>query len=543
MTKHFLSYLQDTTKKIWNEPAVSDIELNKTYTYGEMAEQIARLHVLFAELGVKKGDKIAICGRNSSNWATTFMAIASYEAVIVSIMPDFTPESVHSLVEHSEAKLLFAGPVVWNGLDVAQMSNLEAVIALEEYKFLYTKNAEQTSVYDRWDEVFSAKYPNGFSATDVVYPTDNMDDLLIINYTSGTTSSPKGVMLTNRNLSSNVHFGQEQIPNKPGWQVVSMLPLAHMFGLTFEFAYQLAGGCHVYFLSKTPSPQVLMKAFSEVKPYMILTVPLVIEKIFKKSIFPTIHKPLMRVLWYIPGIGRVIKNKVRDKLMNAFGGRLLYLIIGGAALNKEVETCLKAIRFPYCVGYGMTECAPLLGYSEWRSFRKRSCGRIVDRMEVKIDSENQQSIPGEILVRGENVMMGYYKNPEATEAVFTADGWLRTGDMGVIDKQGNMFIKGRCKNMILGASGQNIYPEEIEDKLNSFPGVVESVVVEREGKLVGLVYPDPDLKNVNVSDLMAQNVLALNRMVPSFCRLAKIELVEKEFEKTPKRSIKRFLYK
>ncbi len=543
MTKHFLSYLQDTTKKFWNEPAVSDFDGNKTYTYGEMAEQIARLHVLFAELGLKKGDKIAICGRNSSNWATTFMAVASYEAVIVSIMPDFTPEGIHSLVEHSEAKVLFAGPVVWSGLDAKQMPNLEAVIALEEYTFLHTKTAEQAAIYDRWDELFQAKYPNGFSAADVAYPTDNMDDLLIINYTSGTTSSPKGVMLTNRNLSSNVHFGQENIPNQPGWQVVSMLPLAHMFGLTFEFAYQLAGGCHVYFLSKTPSPQVLMKAFAEVKPYMILTVPLVIEKIFKKSIFPTIHKPLMRVLWYIPGIGRIIKNKVREKLMNAFGGKLCYLIIGGAALNKEVETCLKAIRFPYCVGYGMTECAPLLGYTEWRSFKKRSCGQIVSRMEVKIDSENQQSIPGEILVRGENVMLGYYKNPEATEAVFTADGWLRTGDMGIIDKQGNMFIKGRCKNMILGASGQNIYPEEIEDKLNSLPGVVESVVVEREGKLIGLVYPDPDLKNVNLTDLMAQNVVALNRLVPSFCRLSKIELVEKEFEKTPKRSIKRFLYK
>lgn len=540
MKKHFLSYLETTIKSSWNAPAMTDIDSNTTYSYGDLAERMARLQVLFREIGLKKGDKIAICGRNSSDWATTFLAVAAYEAVVVSIMPDFPAESIHSLVEHSEAKILFAGPVVWKTVDANKMPSLDAGISLEGFDLLFSKQEKIEKAYNDWDKSFEKNYPKGFSIEDVKYPTNNFDDLLLINYTSGTTSSPKGVMLTHRNISSNVQFGQENIPNQPHWNVVSMLPLAHMFGLVFECLYQLAGGCHVFFLSKTPSPQVLMKAFADVKPYMVLTVPLVIEKIFRKSVFPTIHKPLMRVLWYIPGIGRIIKNKVKEKVLNAFGGNLKYLIIGGAALNKEVELCLKAIRFPYCVGYGMTECAPLLAYEEWRKFKPRSCGKIVSRMEVKINSKNQYRTPGEILVRGENTMLGYYKNQEATDDVLIEGGWLRTGDMGIVDKKGNIFIKGRCKNMILGASGQNIYPEEIEDKLNSLPGVVESIIVEREGKLVGLVYPEPDLKNAEL--LMEQNIIQLNKLIPTFCRISKIELVEKEFEKTPKRSIKRFLY-
>lgn len=540
MKKHFLSYLETTIKKNWDAPAMTDIDSNISYSYGELAERIARLQVLFNEIGLKKGDKIAICGRNSSDWATTFLATEAYEAVVVSIMPDFPAESIHALVEHSEAKVLFAGPVVWSAIDAQEMPSLDAVISLEGFNLLFSKQEKIAEAYAAWDEYFSAKYPKGFSVENVNYPTNNFDELALINYTSGTTSSPKGVMLTHKNISSNVQFGQEHIPNQPHWNVVSMLPLAHMFGLVFECLYQLAGGCHVFFLSKTPSPQVLLKAFADVKPYMVLTVPLVIEKIFKKSVFPTIHKPLMRVLWYVPGIGRIIKNKVKEKVLNAFGGKLEYLIIGGAALNKEVELCLKAIRFPYCVGYGMTECAPLLGYEEWRKFKPRSCGKIVERMEVKIDSKNQHRTPGEILVRGENTMLGYYKNQEATDEVLIEGGWLRTGDMGIVDKKGNLFIKGRCKNMILGSSGQNIYPEEIEDKLNSLPGVIESIIVEREGKLIGLVYPEPDIKNVD--SLMKQNITQLNKIIPTFCRLSKIELVEKEFEKTPKRSIKRFLY-
>lgn len=538
--KHFLSYLETTIKKNWDAPAMTDIDSNISYSYGELAERIARLQVLFNGIGLKKGDKIAICGRNSSDWATTFLAVTAYEAVVVSIMPDFPAESIHSLVKHSEAKVLFAGPVVWSAIDVKEMSSLDAVISLEGFDLLFSKLEQTTKTYNDWKDSFTAKYPKGFSIADVNYPTNNFDELALINYTSGTTSSPKGVMLTHKNISSNVQFGQEHIPNQPHWNVVSMLPLAHMFGLVFECLYQLAGGCHVFFLSKTPSPQVLLKAFADVKPYMVLTVPLVIEKIFKKSVFPTIHKPLMRVLWYVPGIGRIIKNKVKEKVLNAFGGKLEYLIIGGAALNKEVELCLRAIRFPYCVGYGMTECAPLLGYEEWRKFKPRSCGKIVERMEVKIDSKNQYRTPGEILVRGENTMLGYYKNQEATDEVLIKGGWLRTGDMGIVDKKGNLFIKGRCKNMILGASGQNIYPEEIEDKLNSLPGVVESIIVEREGKLIGLVYPEPDIKNAD--ELMKQNIVQLNKIIPTFCRLSKIELVENEFEKTPKRSIKRFLY-
>ncbi len=541
MKKHFLSYLETTIKKSWDAPAMTDIDSNMTYSYGDLAERIARLQVLFSEMGLKKGDKIAICGRNSSDWATTFLAVAAYEAVVVSIMPDFPAESVHSLVEHSEAKVLFAGPVVWKAVDIKKMPSLDAVISLEGFELMFSKQEKIANAYNNWNKNFEAKYPKGFLVEDIKYPTDNFDDLVLINYTSGTTSSPKGVMLTHKNISSNVQFGQENIPNQPHWNVVSMLPLAHMFGLVFECLYQLAGGCHVFFLSKTPSPQVLMKAFADVKPYMVLTVPLVIEKIFRKSVFPTIHRPLMRVLWYIPGIGRIIKNKVKEKVLNAFGGKLQYLIIGGAALNKEVELCLKAIHFPYCVGYGMTECAPLLAYQEWKGFKPRSCGKIVDRMEVKIDSKNPSRVPGEILVRGENTMLGYYKNQEATDEVLIEGGWLKTGDMGIIDRKGNIFIKGRCKNMILGASGQNIYPEEIEDKLNSLPGVVESIIVERDGKLVGLVYPDPELKNA--ASVMEQNIIQLNKVIPTFCKISKIELVEKEFEKTPKRSIKRFMYK
>ena len=547
-TKHFLSYLETSIKHNWNSPALSDYDGSLTFTYGEMAEKIARLHVLFTEGGIKKGDKIAICGRNSAHWAISFLAVTSYEAIAVSILPDFQPESIQTLVNHSDAKFLFAGPVVWNVLQSDTMPELIGIISLNDFELLESRTDKLTTAYTNWETAFSKKHPKKFSLKDISYPQDNLDEPALINYTSGTTSDPKGVVLSYRNISSNVQFGQDRIPNQAGWNMISMLPLAHMFGLTFEFVYQLAGGCHVYFLSKTPSPQVLMKAFTDVNPYMILTVPLVIEKIFKKTIFPVIHKPIMRILWYTPFIKNVIRKKVNEKLMAAFGGKLRYLIIGGAALNREVENCLKAIKFPYTVGYGMTECGPILGYEDWEQFEKRSCGKAVHRVEVRIDSKDEQRMVGEILVRGDNVMSGYYKNPEATAAIFTEDGWMRTGDLGVIDAEGNIFIRGRNKSMILGSSGQNIYPEEVEDKLNTMDYVIESVVVERDGQLVALVYPDLDAfksegAHKTIEEQMEQNRLHVNRLLPAFCRIKMIELVEKEFEKTPKRSIKRFIYK
>ena len=546
MAKHLFDYLQATIKRDWNEPAITDYEEKKTDTYGDLATQIARWHVLFKEMGIQKGDKIALCGRNSTYWATCFLATISYEAVAVSILDAFHADSVHYLVKHSDAKLFLVGDQVWKGLDAAAMQQVEAIVCQNGKELYYAKSANTQKAYSNWESLFAAAYPNGFNASNVNYPTANMDNPAVINYTSGSTGDPKGVVLSFRSISSNVEFGQDNIPNKAGWSMVSMLPLAHMFGLTFEFLYQLAGGCHVYFLGRTPSPQVLMKAFSEVNPYMILTVPLVVEKIFKGKIFPAIKKPLVQVLWNIPGISGVIRKKVHQQLMNAFGGNLKYLIIGGAALNHEVEKCLKQIKFPYCVGYGMTECGPLLAYSRWDKFKQRSCGSVVDRMELTIDSLEPTKQVGEILVKGDNLLLGYYKNPEATAAIFTTDGWMRTGDLGILDKQGNVFIRGRNKSMILGPSGQNIYPEEIEDKVNNMPYVVESVLVSRNEKLVALVYPDFKAMEADKKDPAAEMELMrqhVNRLLPRFCNVSGVEIVKEEFEKTPKRSIKRYLYK
>lgn len=544
--KHYLQFFQDVVKKYWDEPALTDFDGEVDLTYGKTAEEIARLHLILDAAGVKKGDKVALCGKNCAHWAVCYLAIASYEAVVVSILPDFSADSVHALVNHSDAKFLFVGENVWKHLDKTKMPALSGILCIHDYSLLASTSKELDKMHKEWDRSFNAKYPDGFTKADVNYPTDNMDDVTLINYTSGTTSDPKGVMLTNKNISNNVQFGQDRIPNRPGWNMVSMLPLAHMFGLAFEFLYQLAGGCHVFFLSKTPSPQVLMKAFAEVHPYMILTVPLVIEKIFQKNVFPIIKKPVMKVLWYTPGIKSVIRGKVKEKLMQTFGGKLRYLIIGGAALNKEVEACLKELDFCYTVGYGMTECAPLISYEDWQHFKPRSCGKIIDRMQVMVDSGDPQKVVGELMVKGDCVMKGYYKNPEATASIFH-DGWMRTGDLGVIDKDGNIFIRGRNKSVIIGPSGQNIYPEEIEGKLNNIPGVSESVVVDRSGKLTALVYPDKDalkeeLATKPIQEIMEEIKVKTNKMLPAFCRIAQIEAVDKEFEKTPKRSIKRFLY-
>lgn len=554
MDKHFFTYYNEIFPKMWDKPALTDYNSDISYTYCQFAEQMERLGIMFQQLGIKKGDKIVLCGRNSSNWAVSYLAIAAYGGVIVSILQDFAPDDIRGLINHSDARLLLVGPYVWKNFNVddtiiaEKTPALEAIISIADFSVFYNKNKQSTiSSIEDIESLYKQKYPNGLQKTDIAFRDDNYDDLMLINYTSGSTGTPKGVMLTYRSLSGNLYSGHKYLPNKPGDTLVSMLPLAHMFGQLAEFLFPLSGGCHIYFLAKTPTPSLLMKAFAEVRPYMIVTVPLVIEKICKKQVFPITNKKIFRTLWHAPfGIGPAIRKKVKQKLTKAFGGRLKYFIVGGAAVNADVEKLLLDIHLPFVVGYGMTECGPLIGGCYVHEFVARSSGHILPYNEIRIDSKDPYNQVGEILVRGEHVMTGYYKNPTETQAAFTEDGWLRTGDLGLIDKNQNIFIKGRNKNMILGATGQNIYPEEIEDKLNNMEGVVESVVVEREGKLVALVFPDlkGELEfSQSLREMMEENLRLLNELLPKYSQIFKIELQDKEFEKTPKKSIKRFLYK
>ena len=539
-TDHYFTLIQEVMRGNWNAPALTDYDGDHSYTYGQVAEQVARLELMFEHLGIGAGDKVSICGKNCSNWGLAFVAALAHRCVVVSILPDFTTESIHELVRHSDSKLLFVSPAIMKRLDAAKMSQLVSIVSLDDFSSI----AGQTVSSDFIDTWMKERYPKGFSIRDVHYPTENFDELALINYTSGSTGSPKGVMLTHRSLSANVVYGQTNIPNHPGQSIVSILPLAHMFGMMFELLYQMAGGTHINFITRNVTAPIMLKAFHDVQPYMILTVPLVIEKIFKKSIFPVIQKQPVKTLWNMPLINRPIRRKVYQKLMDAFGGKLEILIIGGAALNGDVEKCLKQIHFPYTCGYGMTECGPLVCYANWHTYAMKSCGRVVDHLELRVNSDNPYEKEGEILLRGSGVMLGYYKNQQATEEAFLDDGWMRTGDVGVIDHKGNVFLRGRVKNMLLGSNGQNIYPEEIEDKLNSLDGVVESVVVERNGKLVGLVFPDASIGNkAQIEQLMQENLKRLNEQLPAYEKVSSIELVEQEFEKTPKKSIKRFMYK
>ena len=544
--KHFFTHINHTMQNYWDLPGFSDFGENVNYTFGQIATQVARLHVLYEACGVKQGDKIAFCGVNSSNWGISFLSTMAYGAVGVSILSDFTGADIEKLVNHSEAKFLLVGPIVATKINPANMPNVRAIIAIKDFTLFSAQQSKYQKAFDQWDELFAKKYPNGFTKNDVHYKDDNIDDLALINYTSGTTSDPKGVMLSYRSLSSNCQYGLDNLPGGPGKAIVSILPLAHMFGMMFEFIYQVAGGTHVYFIPKLTVP-TLLKALKECHPYQILTVPLLIEKIYKAKLQATVNKPIIKFLWNFPGIGRLIKNKVRDGLLAAFGGQLRTLIIGGAALNPEVEKCLMDVKFPLLVGYGMTETGPLLGYVPWQEFVPRSCGRCVDRMQIRIDSDDQQHIVGEIQVKGDNVMIGYYKNEEATKNIFTPDGWLRTGDLGIVDANGNIFIRGRSKNMLLGPSGQNIYPEEIEAKVNSLPYVIESVVISRDDKIVALVFPDHEAfvksgETRTMEQLMEENRQLVNHDLPTYSAISRIILVDHEFEKTPKRSIKRFLY-
>ena len=546
MNKHYLNYLTDVMSLQWNDPALTDYNEEHEYTFGELAIEILRLHVLFEQLGIKKGDKIALAGSNCANWAVAYLAIAAYEGVCVSILQDFTAEDIAHLLEHSDSELLFVGPYVWKDLQNQKMpAKLKAALSLEDWRPLFA--AEGVSVPDSkaWDAAYKTKYPHGIEPEDISFTADP-DILSLINYTSGSTGSPKGVMLNGRSLSNNVEVGMKMLPVDPGQRLVSMLPLAHMFGQICELLYPLCSGTHIYFLTKSPTPSILLKALKDVQPYLVVTVPLVIEKIYKQKLDPTLSKWAIRSFWNVPIIGDLLKSRVKSGLRNAFGGKLRYFICGGAAMNPVVEKCLMDIHFPLSIGYGMTECGPLIGGNPPKYFKARTGGVPVMNMEVKIDEPNQAGI-GEILVKGENVMMGYYKNPEATAAAFTEDGWLRTGDLGRLDKKKNIYIKGRCKTMFLGASGQNIYPEEIEDKLNNQEAVGESLIVERDGKLVALVFPDETLTKrmtlAEIQALMRANLEKLNSLIPSYSRVANIEVQDKPFEKTPKRSIKRFLYK
>lgn len=544
---HYFALLEEAIKKNWGQKALCDYR-GDSFTFGELAERIARLHIFFESVGLVKGDKIAICAKNSARWGISFWASNTYGTVTVPILADFHPDSVNSLVDHSESQILFTDVDLWKKLDITKMPDLKAVISVGDFSLLWGGDQVKKAM-EGVQASFDRKYPMGFSGENVVYPKDNLSELAIINYTSGTTSAPKGVMLRYECLSANVEFGQKWLPSHPGDQIVSMLPMAHMYGMMFEFIYPLCGGSTVYFLGKTPTPSLLLGAMAEVKPYLIITVPLVMEKIFKAGVLPVVSKPVMKVLTAIPGINQLIFKKIRNTLLEKFGGNVQSIIMGGAALNPEIESWFKKLRLPFTIGYGMTEAAPLLAYRPWPEFVLKSCGRAVDSAEVRIDSEDPQHIVGEIQARGTNIMSGYFKNEEATKAAFTEDGWMNTGDLGVIDADGNIFIRGRSKNMILSANGQNIYPEEIEAVLNNQTFVVESVVVDRASKLVALVYLDQDklkeagLDGEAVSEAMADMMKIVNKALPSYSKLTKVEVVTEPFVKTPKMSIKRFLYK
>lgn len=546
--EHYFARLQNAIRLYWDKPAVCNYR-GETFSYGQLATQIERFHIFFEACGLKKGDRIAICAKNTARMAVSFLSVNTYETVVVPILSDFTPESVNHLVDHSESLMLFTDSDIWAKLDKSKMPLVKAVVSVNDFTLLYADNDEIKKAYASISETFASRYPMGFTGENVTYNTDNWDDLDIINYTSGTTSAPKGVMLTYKALSATIDFGQRYIPSSDKFTMVSMLPMAHMYGLTYEFLYPLCNGTSITFLGKTPSPSLLLSAMHDVKPYLLITVPLVMEKVFKSAIKPVLDKPVMKVLTRIPGINSLIFKKIREKLLSALGGNLQMIIMGGAPLNPEVEKWFKRIGLPYTVGYGMTEAAPLLAYEACTSYVPGSCGRSVDCAVVRIDSEDPQHVVGEIQAKGDNICIGYYKNPEATAAAFTEDGFLKTGDLGIIDANGNIFIRGRSKSMILSANGQNIYPEEVEAVVNNQDYVVESVVVDRAGKLVALVYLDGDamkkagLDEETVADLHETIRINANKALPSYSQLQKVEVVDKPFEKTPKMSIKRFMYK
>ena len=543
--KHYFTRLEEAMKANWGRPALGNYR-GELFTFGEVAENIAKLHVLYEAVGLKKGDKVALCAKNSARWGIAFFSANTYEAVVVPILADFHPDSVNSLVDHSESTVLFTDTDIWNKLDITKMPMIKAVVSTADFKLLYAADEKIQNANDNLQALFEARYPNGFTAADVAYPTDNDKELAIINYTSGTTSAPKGVMLRYECISANVEFGQKRLPSYPEDKIVSMLPMAHMYGMMFELIYPLCGGSSIYYLGKTPTPALLLGAMAEVKPYLVITVPLVMEKIFKSKVAPIVNKPVMKVVTAIPGLNQIIFKKVRTSLLNAFGGNVREIVMGGAALNPDVEKWFRKFKLPFTVGYGMTEAAPLMAYEDWWDFASKSCGKAIDTVEVRIDSEDPYNKVGEIQARGMNIMSGYYKNEEATKAAFTEDGWMRTGDLGLLDEKGNIFIKGRSKNMILSANGQNIYPEEIEAAVNNQPYVIESVVVDRGARLIALIYMDSEkakAEGVDLEEYKKTIMTEVNKSMPAYSKVNVVEYMAEPFEKTPKMSIKRFMYK
>lgn len=535
-------------KENWDRPAISNYH-GATYHFRDLARKIAKLHIIFEESGLEKGDKVAICSRNQANWVVAFLSAMTYGAVPVPLMHEFKPSNIHHLVNHSEAKVLFVDDVIWEHIIESEMPALQAIIQVNTLKLMFAANEKITEARARLNELFGKKYPMAFTPDSLNYHEDQADELAIINYTSGTSGFSKGVMIPYRAIASNLEFGRKALPQINNTsRVVSMLPCAHMYGLMFEVLYELSAGCHVHFLTRLPSPKIILQALEEVKPKVVIAVPLIIEKIYKNKIKPVLEKAGIKFAMKVPGLDQLVINKIKHELINAFGGEFYEIIIGGAAFNKEVESFFKKMGFPFTVGYGMTECAPIITYSDWKTEKLYSCGEVVPNMEMKIDSPDPQNIPGELLVRGANVFLGYYKNPEATEEVLDKDGWLHTGDMGVIDADGSLFLRGRSKCMILGPSGQNIYPEEVEAVLDVRPYFVESLVIEDNGGLTALVYPDFDqgakdgMDQKELMKYIKSTLPEINKEIPNYARLSKIEVMTEPFERTPKKSIKRYLY-
>lgn len=545
----FLYYIEKSVKEHWDLDALTDYE-GVTLQYKDVARKIEKLHILFENAGIEPGDKIALCGRNSAAWAAAFLATLTYGAVAVPILHEFTAPQVHDIVNHSESRLLFVGDQVWPTLNKDAMPALEGIINIPDYSLLVSRTESLTNAREHLNEIFGKKYPKAFRAEHIHYHRDTREELALINYTSGTTSQSKGVMVPYRALWSNLIFAYEVLGKKVNAKdhIISILPLAHMYGMAFEFIFEFSAGCHVFFLTRVPSPRIVFDAFQRIKPKVVISVPLILEKIIRKSVMPKLQTPKMKMLMKLPVINQKIREQICEKVVEAFGGKFYEIIIGGAALNSEVEEFLYKIHFNFTVGYGATECAPIISYVDWHDFRPGSCGKAVPRMQIKIDSNDPYNEVGEILVKGDNVMLGYYKNPEITAATLTKDGWYHTGDLGLIDTDGFLYIKGRSKNMLLGPSGQNIYPEEIENKLNMLPLVSESIVIQKGAKLYGLVHPDFDeahalgLADNDLQEVMEQNRKDLNAQLPAYEQLSGMKIFVDEFEKTPKRSIKRYMY-
>lgn len=534
--------------KNWNRPALSNYQ-GVTITYRELAQYIAKLHIFYEKVGISKGDKIAICSKNQVSWAVAFLSITTYGAVPVPILHEFKASNIHNLLNHSEAKIFYVEQGIWDSLNESEIQDIKAVVRIDNFELIYASNPEIENISNNINAYFGQKYPKAFTKESLDYHTDSPNDLALINYTSGTSGFSKGVMVPYRALQSNLEFAQVACPYmNDQTDILAMLPSAHMYGLMFEVLYQLVRGTHIHFLTKIPSPKIILSALADIKPKLVISVPLIIEKIYKSKLKPILEKNGIKFMLKVPGLDHVVLNKIKSELVSAFGGNFEEVIIGGAAFNKDVEAFLKRIKFPYTVGYGMTECSPIISYDDWSTVKLYSCGKSAPNMQIKIDSVDPINIPGEVLVKGDNVFLGYYKNEEATNAVFTEDGWFKTGDMGVIDSDGYLFLKGRSKCMILGPSGQNIYPEEVETVINSLSYVVESLVIEDNGGLTALIFPDFALaeKDGLVGELLKAKidelVFAANQELPNYSRIKKVEIMPEDFERTPKRSIKRYLY-